>query len=162
YKATLQLAPGDKQIMARLQGIEERRRGAAPAPPAPAPVGEIAPSAPTILMSVPRPPAAPVSAPAPVAAEPPPIPLVAAEEEFEIERPGEAVAPTVIMRSPGEIRSVAPESKHGVGPLEREAEFEVGPTIIMKAPPVAPPPPPMPAPAPVPPPPAPEPFEAGP
>jgi hypothetical protein len=139
YKATLQLAPGDKQIVARLQALEDRRRSPLTAPlpridPAP-------PAEPTVLMARPAEPEADLA----------PIPLVAADEEFELERPLEAVAPTVIMRSPAEIRTTRPAP---APPAEEVSE--VGPTIIMRAPvfermPPAPVPPPPPAPAPRPP-----------
>jgi tetratricopeptide (TPR) repeat protein len=71
YKATLVLAPGDKQVMARVLALET------PAPPAPPPAAAPAP---------PPAAAAPVAPPepAPVAGEPAPIPLAAVDEPLEV------------------------------------------------------------------------------
>jgi pentatricopeptide repeat protein len=102
YKLTLQLAPGDKQAASRLHAVEEKLREtgsfkALPAiPPAAAPAAAAPavapPAAPPPIAPAPAPPAPPAAAPAEAAAEaePAPIPLVEAEEEFELERPYEA------------------------------------------------------------------------
>ena len=71
YRATLALAPGDKQVQSHLEAVEKRMK-AAPAPP-PASV-----TPPTVIMTVPPPPAPPQRDYAP-------IPLVAADETFELE-----------------------------------------------------------------------------
>lgn len=86
YRATLMLAPGDKQILARIEDVDARLHGGSPAMVAPAP--EASAPAPateaTARMGHPAPAAAPASA------EPPPIPLVAVEDEsFELEKPYE-------------------------------------------------------------------------
>jgi Tetratricopeptide repeat len=150
YRVTLLLAPGDKQMMTRLQAIEDARRSSmtTPVPALPAgllpataersrPLGSPAPvsgAAPTIVR------AAPPVVPLPAAAgDPPPIPLVAADEEFEIERPYEATAPAAFLRGPAEPR--APET----AALEPEPEPIIR-TAPMERPSVVEPPPPEAAP----------------
>ena len=64
YKATLVLAPGDKQVMARIAALESKGPPGAPAATAPPPPSGAAP-----------------------AAEPAPIPLVAVDTPMELERP---------------------------------------------------------------------------
>jgi Flp pilus assembly protein TadD len=123
YRATLALAPGDRQVQARLDAVEKRLKAgpaaAAPAPPRP-PAASVTP--PTIIMAAPPPPpptpasVATVRAPrppelasdtspdklpapepeplrpppAPVQRDYAPIPLVAADETFELEAAHEA------------------------------------------------------------------------
>jgi Tetratricopeptide repeat len=137
YKATLQLSPGDKAVMARLQAIDQARRTITA--PIPTPDAAVAAPSPAAAAPLPVPALAPIAAaaaavPAAPAGDPPPIPLVAADEEFEIERSVDRHAPTVIMRN---LES-RPEAAAPV-------ESEVGPTVIMRVPTFEPPPPPPPA-----------------
>lgn len=100
YQATLRYVPGDKQITARLEAIRQKRASAEVASAASPTVVLRAPTAPepealarTVLM--PAPPRAAAAAPAFEPAPPvelPPIPLVDADEEFELERPYDAMA----------------------------------------------------------------------
>jgi tetratricopeptide (TPR) repeat protein len=99
YRLTLTLAPGDKAIQARIQELEARamgRTGEAGAAKAPA--------------------AAPASRPG--GAEPGPIPLVAADEAFELERPYESPS-TRLGATPEPPAATAP------GPSVVEQDFEL-------------------------------------
>ncbi|HEY8147848.1 MAG TPA: tetratricopeptide repeat protein [Vicinamibacteria bacterium] len=197
YKKTLALAPGDKQVLARLDALEKpgaplgaaSAGAAAPAAAAPPPA---APRAPIPIVAVdtpmeleqaheratafapgpaaPSPPAAPrppssesVSvAPPPAASEPAPIPLVAADEEFELERPYEPPQPSVAAapRPPAAAQaggpSATPPAPHPPAESSMEFEFDAGPSgpTIPFAPAPAPAPaesaPPTPAPPPPP------------
>ena len=103
YKTTLALAPGDKQVQAHLDAVEKKLKTApaapppasssaatmmmpAPAPPAPRSEGGFEPATDTSPDRYPR----PEREPAPPPPKPPdrdfaPIPLVAADETFELE-----------------------------------------------------------------------------
>lgn len=83
YRTTLTLSAGDKQIAARVEAIEQRIKSRA-AGAAAAPVGSS--QAPTALD------AEHDLFEAADADEPPPIPLVEVSEEFELERPYDALA----------------------------------------------------------------------
>jgi len=140
YKKTLALAPGDKQVLARLDALE---KGGTPvalaAPPAAAAPKPAEPRAPIPVVAVdtpmeleqpherastfapgpaaapppaaPRPPSSESSvAPRPAGSEPAPIPLVAAEEDFELERPYEAP------RTSGAAAPPAPAAAQARGP----------------------------------------------
>src|SRR6185437_6452905 len=101
FKATLALAPGDKQVTAHLQELEAKlKKASAPAPAA--------------------------AAPAARGAEEAPIPLVAAEEDFELERPYEApVSPPPPAEPPAPPHATSPP--HPAGGFESSgpaAEFE--------------------------------------
>lgn len=125
YKGTLVLAPGDKQILARIQEAESRLRGGGSgiAPPAALPVPP--PEATVVIAS-------PIVSPPPSAAEPPPIPLAAVmEESFELERPYEqplAVAspPRVVPAAPAEREAPA------VSPVQ-PASFDPPPIPVVEA-----------------------------
>ncbi len=152
YKATLALAPGDKQLMARLTALEGGGGSAAPVTPP-----GLRPSSPP---RAPAPPAAPVAARAAVsppvaaapealappaeAAEPPPIPLVEADEEFELERSfepsGATHAPPVPALAPAPSPPAASAVPERPIPLvEAGAEFELEqPYETPAAPPPAP------------------------
>jgi len=91
----------------------------------------------------PRAPAPPAAAPAakPEAAEPPPIPLVSAEEDFELERPYDAPPP--VSRPPAETVASAPpvsaaSSYESSGPAA-EFEFDLAPEGGASAAPPVPP-----------------------
>ena len=77
YRTTLALAPGDKQVQGHLDAVEKKLKGAPGAPP------PASSSAPTIMM--PAPAARPAARPAPPDRDFAPIPLVAADETFELE-----------------------------------------------------------------------------
>ena len=124
YKTTLALAPGDKQVQAHLDALEKGLKAGGTAAPAPAPrppVASVTP--PTIIMAPPSPPSAASAAtvraprppeltadtspdkfpmPEPEPSPPPPvqrdyapIPLVAADETFELEAAHESPATRV-------------------------------------------------------------------
>jgi tetratricopeptide (TPR) repeat protein len=144
YKATLVFSPGDKQVMQRLDGLEKKAK--APAPAAPAEPGTAAGSA-----RATRPPT--------LTADDAPIPLVEADEEFELERPFEPAAPSRSWQPSSSVRlepEVEPE-KPAPPPAaeppaaERMMEFELEVPPPPAPPPapveVAPPPPAAPAPA---------------
>lgn len=113
YKTTLALAPGDKQVQAHLDAVDARLAAPSQAPP---PVAA----------------SAPVAAPA-VTAEPAPIPLVAADESFELEQayeapairvveaPLEAPAPAISLSAP--VAAPAPAMPAPVVVPEPEPEF---------------------------------------
>jgi tetratricopeptide (TPR) repeat protein len=196
YKKTLALAPGDKQVLARLDALEKPSAalGAAPAaaaaaaaapppaaPRAPIPIvavdtpmeleqpherasafapGPAAPSPP----AAPRPPASESAAsvaPPPAASEPAPIPLVAADEDFELERPYEPPQPSVgaAPHPPAAAQvgrpSATPPAPHPPAESSMEFEFDAGPSgpTIPFAPAPAPAPAESAPPAPAPPPP---------
>ena len=122
YKTTLSLSPGDKQVQAHLEAVEQRLKAGGPAaaaPAAPPPTASVTPA--TIIMAPPPPPPSaasaatvraprppelasdtspdklPVPEPEPSPPPPPPvqrdyapIPLVAADETFELEAAHEA------------------------------------------------------------------------
>jgi len=189
YKKTLALAPGDKQVLARLDALEKGGAAvavgappgaAAPAPPEPrAPIPVVAVDTPMELEqpheratafapgpAAPPPPAAPSppssESPASVTppsapSEPAPIPLVAAEEDFELERPYEAprtsgaAAPPAPAAAQARAPSAAPPvPRPSAEPPMMEFEFDAGPPgpTIPFAPAPAPAPVPAPAPAP--------------
>jgi tetratricopeptide (TPR) repeat protein len=99
YKATLALAPGDKQVLTRLKELESGRAavgpgasGAEAAPPTAPPVPAAEPPPVPIAhvegeMELERSPGEGRTS------EPAPIPLVAADEHFELERPYEPPTP---------------------------------------------------------------------
>jgi tetratricopeptide (TPR) repeat protein len=110
FKATLALAPADRQIVEHIAALESGASTAAPAtivmaPPAapappPAPPTAVAPMETTLIDIPPPGEAEQAAAPAPVVAEPPPIPLARVENEsFELERPYET-EPTVVGHVP--------------------------------------------------------------
>ncbi len=95
YKTTLALAPVDKQLQSRLEAVEARL--AAPAEP-PAPSPPMPPAIPPLVSEATSEPQFldfEESPPAPVEEEFKPIPLVAAEESFELEAAYEAPATRV-------------------------------------------------------------------
>jgi tetratricopeptide (TPR) repeat protein len=178
YKATLAMAPGEKHVLARMRELEKgttvgggAAAGAAPAvaaAPRPALAHPPAPPAPEAAAVSPPPiavatvegemeletsgtgreaAAAPASAP-PLA----PIPLVAADEEFELERPYES--PAIGMR-PGPAPAAAPAAPAPESAEDQEFELEApheAPSAgwaesIRPLPVVAEPPPPAPPPA---------------
>lgn len=111
YKTTLALAPGDKQVQAHLDAVDARLAAPSQAPP---PVAA----------------SAPVAAPA-VTAEPAPIPLVAADESFELEQAYEAPATRVVeaplevpapVPAPAPVAVVAPEPEPEFVDFEAEAQ----------------------------------------
>ena len=165
YKATLALAPGDKQVQAHLDEVEKRMRAPAPprseaAPtivmPPPAPPASDAgprsfePAAPTILMPAPAPPASsaaprsfepavdtspdryprpeesPPEEPPPPPALPDrdfaPIPLVAADETFELEAAHEST-PTKV--GGGSASAVGGDWVVGIAMPEPPAQTDV-------------------------------------
>jgi tetratricopeptide (TPR) repeat protein len=96
YKTTLAMSPGDRQLQARLEGVQGRLLKPTP-PPLPAGPIPLSPADDSFEFEGPGTlPAAPPSAPSPTphVAEaagpesPAPIPLVAVDEPFELERPG--------------------------------------------------------------------------
>lgn len=121
YRATLTLAPSDKQVVARLEALEARVRGSG---------GGGAAAALETLVPGRR---APVAA-TPPGVEPPPIPLVEAEESFELERPFEAPAPS---GSPATRSMTTPSAPATVEPVEQvpvvEFSFEAEPPAAVEA-----------------------------
>jgi len=124
FKTTLALAPGDRQVAARIEALE---RGGAVAAAAPRPA-DVAAAA-TLMMpasALPAARAAPVAVeePAVVEAEPepPPIPLVAADESFELERSYEP--PPAASAVAGSVAVVVPPPPFGGG--EAVYEFQPG------------------------------------
>jgi tetratricopeptide (TPR) repeat protein len=188
YKQTLALAPGDKQVLGRLEALEAAG-GAAPvagvapstaaAAPSPAPIRvaevdtpmelEQAHERATVFSAGPAAPppvppatasAAPVEPPAapPTAVSPPPIPVSTADEEFELERPYEAPRAEPPPAPVPPPRPSAPAPPPRAAEAMMEFEFDAGP--VGSTIPFAPPP--APAPATAPPPPLPPPQEAEP
>ena len=143
YNATLVFSPGDKQVIQRLEALARKaKQGAAPA--AAAEPGATAPSA-------------RATPPPALTADDAPIPLVEADEEFELERPFEPAAPSrswqprVPMMVEPEVEPEKPAPPPAAQPpaAERMMEFE------LEAPPLLPPPAPVevalsPSPAPAP------------
>ena len=139
YKATLAMAPGEKHVLARLQELEKgTAAGAAPVagkaatPPAspalrPTTVLRPASARPAPAAVAAPPPTAPPPPPAPppaVAAPQPPIPLVAADEEFELERPYES--PTTAIGAGHAPGAAAPPPAAAPAPEGTEdQEFEL-------------------------------------
>jgi tetratricopeptide (TPR) repeat protein len=115
YKATLVFSPGDKQVLQRLEALEKKPK-AAGSPAAAEPASS--PSAPAARAPV-------------VVAGDAPIPLVEADEEFELERPLEAgsrswqpQAPRVALAS--ELEPEKPAAAPAPPPaVERMMEFEL-------------------------------------
>jgi tetratricopeptide (TPR) repeat protein len=191
YKATLVLAPGDKQVLARLEALggggaapapPTVRPGTPPPPPAPVPPPPAAsprpataprppdagppplPSHPTppmpavpvaprpVSVAPPLPPPAPahfVAPPIPpppppaAAVELPPIPVMAADEEFELERPYEA---PVAASRPEPV--AAPSAEFELeSPHEAKGTQWSAPPAAAVPPPAPPAPPPAAAPA---------------
>jgi tetratricopeptide (TPR) repeat protein len=119
------------------RSLEARPPSARPAAtPSPSPEATVVMSStPTVVI----PPAPPAAAPAPAAgvseqgpAEPPPIPLVAAEEDFELERPFETPTASLSPQSPPETRvSAAPPAPDTAAPeppsAPSEFEFDLAP-----------------------------------
>jgi tetratricopeptide (TPR) repeat protein len=138
YKATLALAPGEKQLLAHIEAVEARLRLPA-GPPASAPVPPQAPPPP------PAPPAAPAAAPDA------PIPLVAADEPFELESSYESPATRVVgaPEAAGEGPIPVPMSQVVEESFEIEPPHAAPPTAIREQV-VAPAPPPLPPPLPTP------------
>lgn len=129
FKTTLAMAPGDKQVQAHLDAVEARLSG--PTPPSAPP-----PSAPPAVLAAPP---TPPTSPAPAAdVEPPPIPLVAADEPFELEAtyeapatrvretPVEPVAPPIPAPPPSGLAAAArePEPEQEFVDFEAEARWE--------------------------------------
>jgi tetratricopeptide (TPR) repeat protein len=140
YKSTLLLAPGDKHVLARLEGLEKGaaatqastsatlpprppitappvRPSAPPAPPPPEPEPPTVdlrpqPELPTVLI---RP------------SEPTPIPLVAADEEFELERPYEA--PTLRAAEPPAAPATGSPSAYGFESVRDEVPGRAAPDV---------------------------------
>ena len=166
YKKTLALAPGDKQVLARLEALEGGGAGAGGARAA-TPDGAPAASPPPIrVVEVDTPmeleqtherattPAAPHAAtPASAvggpgaarstASSPAPIPVSSADEEFELERPYEPPRPvaTSVPAAPPARRAERSRRPHRpAAESMMEFEFEAGPTgsTIPFAPPPAP------------------------
>jgi pentatricopeptide repeat protein len=122
YRATLTLAPGDKQVQARLDAVEALLK-ARPMPAAEPAASQVAPDA--------------------------PIPLVAAEESFELESPHQSFRSTPAAEPNAEAASVPVVGTPGFG--VPEGGFPTEPatppapaTAEQSEPPVAPPPPPQP------------------
>jgi len=119
------------------RSVEARPPSARPAPrPSPSPEATVVMSStPTVVMPPARP--APAAAPAPAAkeegpAEPPPIPLVAADEDFELERPFEAPTVASSPHAPPETRGwaapPAPDAPaHEPPSPPSEFEFDLAP-----------------------------------
>ncbi|HET7291171.1 MAG TPA: tetratricopeptide repeat protein [Vicinamibacteria bacterium] len=102
YRTTLALAPSDRQVQSRLEAVEARLAAPRPAPPSQAPASP-PPAEPEPVA------AAPVAEPIPVVeAEPRPIPLVAAEESFELEAAYEAPTTRIGIEQPAVESSPAP------------------------------------------------------
>ena len=183
YKKTLALAPGDQQVMARLEALESggapgsaaapAGAPAAPPPPAasPAPIRVVEVDTPMELEQTHERPAAFSAGPPPPAAAPPsaptgaetqahagsspaPIPVAEAEEDFELERPYEPPRPVAIPPV-----AAPPEARPApAAPVARPApesmmEFEFEAGPAGSTIPFAPPPAPAPAAPPEPPPP---------
>jgi tetratricopeptide (TPR) repeat protein len=160
YKKTLGLAPGDKQVMTRLEALEKRAGTGAPAPVAPGAAPALA--APAGRTAVEAPPPSP---PPPVA----PIKLVEVDTPMELERshePGAAFepappAPAVHVPAPT-APPLAPPVAAAPEPVPiplaaADTEFEL--ERVAERP--IPPPPPAPVAAPAPPPPRPAPVREG-
>jgi Flp pilus assembly protein TadD len=121
------------------RSVEARPPSARPAAtPSPSPEATVVMSStPTVVM--PPAPPAPAAAPAPAPgvkvegpAEPPPIPLVDAEEDFELERPFEAPAASLSPQAPPETRGSAAPPAPGAPAYEppsppSEFEFDLAP-----------------------------------
>lgn len=139
YRATLVLSPGDKQVQARLEAVE--KLAASPAAAAPA-----APSAPPAAPAAGPPPGGPDTAALPVVRALPanaPIPLVEAEESFELEAPYAVHGfPTEPMQAPPRPSAPAappvpppPPTPFGLPVREVDFDFEPeSPTVVMGAP----------------------------
>jgi tetratricopeptide (TPR) repeat protein len=145
YKATLVLAPGDKQVIARIGALESKAPAAGAPAPSPAVPGRPVPPAPA------APPAPPGPSPA---AEPPPIPLVAVDTPMELEglRDGGGFTPVRPPAPPPPPRAAAPVPEPEPVPAEpppipvstADEEFELerpyeAPTAAWSAPPLPPP-----------------------
>lgn len=89
YRATLTLAPGDKQVQARLDAVEALLK-APPLPAAEPAAAQVAPDA--------------------------PIPLVAAEESFELESPYQSLRSTPVPEPEAEAASVLASGTPGFAP----------------------------------------------
>ena len=112
YRTTLTLAPGDKQVLARIEALEAglaRTQAAGATAPAPAQPAAAAadPGATTRIMAGPGASASePEPPPAPTGSyDPAPIPLAEADESFELEAP--YAAPTAHIGTPREATSEA-------------------------------------------------------
>jgi tetratricopeptide (TPR) repeat protein len=101
YKATLVFSPGDKQVLGRLQALERPGPAAATPPP---------PSLSATANREPSPPEPPASRPQ-IDPDMAPIPLVAADEEFELEHP---------FQSPSTSWAGSPRSSLAFEPLREE------------------------------------------
>jgi len=173
YKKTLALAPGDKQVLARMEALETGGGAAGPAaaagtraavagaPVAPPPIRVVEVDTPMELeqahervtaFSASAAPegnavAAPVQAPpspSPAPSGPAPIPVSTAEEDFELERPYEAPRPPASAPPvPPAPERPAPSPPPRQAESMMEFEFEAGPTGSTI--PFAPPPAPAPA-----------------
>jgi Flp pilus assembly protein TadD len=171
YKKTLALAPGDKQVLSRLDALEgggaagstaaAGTPAAAPASPAPIRVVEVdtpmeleqtheratafaaGPAAPPPGASAAA--AETPAAPPPAGASPPPIPVAVADDDFELERPYEAPRPAPASAPAQESRPAvaAPAPARPAAESMMEFDFDAGPTgsTIPFAPPPAPAPP---------------------
>lgn len=113
YRLTLAMAPGDRQIASKVSALEAKVESASRTAAAP----EAGPAPPPSL------PAAPYA----------PIPLVAADEPFELERPYEGGA-TRVVAPQSEIAFAPPPI--GVPALEPEVEPEPAPEPGLPVPPV--------------------------
>lgn len=148
YKTTLALAPGEKQVLARIEAVEAGLKGP---PPAAQPVAPAAPQLPVVASGgpsadagVPEDDAITLRAKADPFA---PIPLVAVDDEsFELEPPY-ASPTTAVGGAPPPAASTAP------APAEVDQSFEIEPayaaptTFVREEPAVAAPaPPPLPPP----------------
>jgi len=106
-KATLAMAPGDKQVQAHLDAVEARLKAPGGVTPATAPQAARAPAEPTPEQSE---------------AEPAPIPLVAADEGFELEAAYEAPS-TRIVDAPFEAAPPVPAVAPAFVAPEPETDF---------------------------------------
>ena len=137
YKATLLMAPGEKHVLARLQGLEKGATAAAP-PAAKggratrrprdtsrhgAPSGNghgcAGPVGPAVRPAPPPPPAVAPPPPA-AAAPPPPIPLSTVEGEMELETSGHAQEPPAPAPAPASASPGAP-----IPLVDADEDFEI-------------------------------------
>ena len=165
YKTTLALAPVDKHLQSHLEAVEARLAAAAAPVEPPAPPPPMPPAIPPLVSEATSEPQFLdfESPPAPVEEEFKPIPLVAADESFELEAAYEAPATRVSMDPPARsvvevpLEPAAPAQEIDQEFVDFEAESAGRPEpievvarvplmeVVEAAPPVAEPAPPAPA-----------------
>lgn len=132
YQTTLLLAPGDKQVLGKLEALEARLKAPVALPAAGAPAATAAPPVPEAI-------APPIGAEAAAQAELPPIRLSEVEGPLELEQPGAPPAMAVPAWAPAAVSTMeSPEEREPPPipvmsveePFELERPYEAPSTAV--------------------------------